>query len=446
VSIKKNAESSASLPVEEVQYAVDALFAYLRDTLYAPRQATLEPEQLAEPFRDLAQGLLFIGKCIDENRTLSKELGRGNLDTTLAVSPDNEVASGLKTLQATLKHISWQVGQIAKGDYSQRLSYAGMFSSSINDMIAQLKERDSAMRAEIMLTQQLAADSRNTVLLLEGITKSIEELIIVVDHSTHEWLYTNHEPLHSLFAEKSMGEVKALLYEKIDEYYQEPAEQGEGMEAPLQSLVELHKKDGTVSQIFSVVGYPITWMGRRSVVLKLVDVTQTHREHEELKAVAYYDTLTRAYSRHYGMETLERWILEQEEFTIAFVDMDGLKYVNDTYGHMTGDEYILTTAEVLTSFGRHAVICRLGGDEFMLLLRNYSAEQANEELEAIRARLADNHDDCEYDRSFSFGLVEVAKDNTMSASLLLSIADEHMYEDKRIRKKERQAEMFREES
>ncbi len=426
------------LSEEEVSHAVDVLFVYLRDVLYYPRQASLEPDELPEPFRELAQGLLFIGTCIEEERSLVNELGKGNLDTTIQLSSENEIASGLKSLQATLKHISWQVGQIAKGDYNQRLSYAGAFSDSINDMILQLKERDKALRAEISLTQQLAADSRNTVLLLEGITKSIEELIIVVDRSTYEWLYTNRDPLLYLQGEEGEEEIRALLNLKINEYHNILASKLDGTEAPLQCQLELTGEGGFLAQVLSVSGYPITWMERKSIVLKLKDVTQTEREREKLEQVAYYDELTNAYSRHYGMLILERWITEKQEFVIAFVDMDGLKYVNDTYGHAAGDEYILATTQALSCFSRQSVICRLGGDEFMLLLRKYSLEQVNENLEKMRTKLAEEAGYA-YDRSFSFGLVEVKKDNAMSASLLLSMADESMYEDKRDRKKERRA-------
>ncbi|MCL2750806.1 MAG: GGDEF domain-containing protein, partial [Coriobacteriia bacterium] len=433
---EKSAGDETSLPVEEIQLAADTLFGYLRDVLYAPKQAVLNPELLPEPFRDLAKGLLFIGKCIGENRSLSKELSQGKLDSTIKISSDNEIASGLKNLQATLKHISWQVGQIAKGDYNQRLHFAGMFSQDINDMIDQLKERDSAMRAEITLTQQLAEESRNAAHLLEGITKSIDELIIVVDRSTYEWLYTNHDPKQYIVEDKSIARVKAFLHEMIDGYSEDEEEEHEGTEAPLQSLIRLLGEDGSVNQIFSFAGYPITWMDRKSVVLKLVDVTEMERESEELKQVAFFDTLTRTYSRHYGMITLEKWIAEKAEFCIAFVDMDGLKYVNDTFGHIAGDEYILATSKLLTEFESPSIICRLGGDEFMLLLRNYSNAEADAVLKEMRNRLAEDALS-EYDRSFSFGIVEVGKDNTKSASLLLSIADETMYEDKRSRKKER---------
>lgn len=430
-------ETAAVLLVVEVQAAVDAMFNYLRDILYAPKEARLEPDELPEPFRELGRGLVFIGKCIEENRALSKELSRGNLDTTIKVSSDNEIASGLKALQSTLKHISWQVGQIAKGDFSQRLNHAGMFSDAINDMTEQLQKHENALLAEIQLSQQLANDSRNTVLLLEGITRSIEELIIVVDRKNYKVLYTNYEPILFLRNEEHVQRFKTTTFIKLEDYFSTAHPNPKGPDAPFESLYTLPAEPGVSEQIFSINGYPITWMNRKSVVLKLVDITIAAHEQEELEQVAFYDALTRTYSRHYGMLTLERWLRESREFMIAFVDMDGLKYVNDTFGHNIGDEYILETSHTLAELGDAALISRLGGDEFMLLVKDHSLEQLNQKFENMRKKLAERLADRNYERSFSFGVVEVKETNTMSASILLSLADDNMYIDKRSRKKER---------
>jgi diguanylate cyclase (GGDEF)-like protein len=277
-------------------------------------------------------------------------------------------------------------------------------------------------------------------LLLESVTKSIAELIVVVDRTNHEWLYTNHEVSNYVPNQESAEELKEILNYKIDDYGKEKESAGTEQSEPLQSLIELMGEDGSLCQYFSVVGYPITWMEHKSIVLLLVDVTEEQRERMQLEQVAYYDTLTKTYSRHYGMKTLERWVAEKRTLVIAFVDMDGLKYVNDTFGHAAGDEYILATSELLRSFDSDAIICRLGGDEFMLLARSSTTSQAREKLELMRIQLAQGFEGA-YERSFSFGLVEVDATNTKSASLLLSMADENMYEDKRSRKKERRAQV-----
>lgn len=433
-----NAHKPQSVPISDVQFAVDALFAYLRDILYAPKDAYLDPEAYAEPFRELAKGMLFIGKCINESRELANDLAKGNLDS-IKISPDNDLASGLKSFQSTLKHISWQAGQVAKGDYNQTLSFAGALSEAINDMTQQLKERDEALRAEIQRNQQLAADARKSAVLLEGITKSIAELIVVIDRTSHEWLYTNHSILNFLPNKGSVDELKANLEFRLGDYERESSAKDYESEEPLQDVIELITLGSSLSQFFSVAGYPLTWADHKAMVFILVDVTEEERERKELKQVAYHDTLTAAYSRHFGMLELDRWLKEKEQFVLAFADMDGLKYVNDTFGHATGDEYILATAQALAEIDEQVVISRLGGDEFMVLTRGVTEAEARKRFERVRKQLEEGHNGA-YERSFSFGLVEVGRDNTKSASFLLSIADESMYEDKRSRKKERRAE------
>jgi diguanylate cyclase (GGDEF)-like protein len=116
-----------------------------------------------------------------------------------------------------------------------------------------------------------------------------------------------------------------------------------------------------------------------------------------------------------------------------------LKYVNDTFGHQAGDEYITCVASMLSRFSRDVIVNRLGGDEFMLLQRSWS-------LERVEARLAEIRDELmrqetgpgqPYTRSISYGVVHVAADNTIPASDLLSVADEKMYLFKKAHKKQR---------
>jgi diguanylate cyclase (GGDEF)-like protein len=166
------------------------------------------------------------------------------------------------------------------------------------------------------------------------------------------------------------------------------------------------------------------------------DITEEKRRRMELESAAYYDTLTGTYSRLFGMNTLEEWLARKQHFVLAFVDMDNLKYVNDTFGHNEGDAYILHVTQMLRSFDHRAIISRLGGDEFMILAPDWTKEEANTKLEAIREMLVGESTE-QYNRSISYGVREVCPDNRHPSSLILSLADEIMYEYKRSRKMER---------
>lgn len=118
----------------------DTLFNYLRDVIYNPASASLNIKELPEEFRDLGKGLQYFSNCIIEATTLAKEMARGNLNCALP-PPGNELAASLKTLHSSLKHLTWQTQQVAKGDYSQRVDFMGDFSEAFNNMIVQLDER-----------------------------------------------------------------------------------------------------------------------------------------------------------------------------------------------------------------------------------------------------------------------------------------------------------------
>jgi len=160
---------------------------------------------------------------------------------------------------------------------------------------------------------------------------------------------------------------------------------------------------------------------------------------EELEVHAYKDTMTTMYNRNFGMSTLDRWLFEKRKFVLVFADLDNLKFVNDEFGHTEGDLYILSAAKYLKTFSNDSVISRIGGDEFMILAQHMDYNQAESKMNQIYEKFQNDEylDDKIYMYSISFGIVAVENDSTLSASELLSLADERMYENKRMRKRKR---------
>jgi len=118
----------------------DILFEYLKNVIYDPASANLDIEALPEDFRTFAKGLRYFADCVIEANTLAKSLAKGEL-AEKTPPPGNEIASPLKSLHASLKHLNWQTQQIAKGDYQQRVRFMGELSETFNHMIQQLDER-----------------------------------------------------------------------------------------------------------------------------------------------------------------------------------------------------------------------------------------------------------------------------------------------------------------
>jgi diguanylate cyclase (GGDEF)-like protein len=140
------------------------------------------------------------------------------------------------------------------------------------------------------------------------------------------------------------------------------------------------------------------------------------------------------------MMTLDSWLYEKRQFVLVFADLDSLKYINDEFGHIEGDIYIINAAKHLRTFSPDAIVCRIGGDEYMLLVPDISYDEAHEKMSEIFENFQNDEylKDKTFTYSISFGIFAVGEKNKLSASDILGIADERMYENKRARKKNRQ--------
>ena len=95
----------------------------------------------------------------------------------------------------------------------------------------------------------------------------------------------------------------------------------------------------------------------------------------KLSQMAYYDNVTRLNNRHYFKERLEQAVTNSlrygQDCCLMFIDLDNFKTVNDTYGHHVGDDLLREVARHLTAVLRDSdVVCRIGGDEFAVILEN----------------------------------------------------------------------------
>ena len=108
---------------------------------------------------------------------------------------------------------------------------------------------------------------------------------------------------------------------------------------------------------------------------------------EQLDQLAHQDSLINLPNRRGFMRELERLIARVDRYGISaamlFVDLDGLKMINDTFGHRAGDEALIQVANLLAKGVRHSdVVARIGGDEFGILLE--SSDEPNAQETAVR--------------------------------------------------------------
>lgn len=117
-------------------------------------------------------------------------------------------------------------------------------------------------------------------------------------------------------------------------------------------------------------------------------------------------------------------------FAIVVCDLNDLKKINDTEGHMSGDEYIKASAKVLCDIFDHSPVFRIGGDEFAVFLRGDDYSQRKELLDVLRKKVIDNLKSHE-GPVIAFGMAEFEQNRDKSISEIFERADRQMYEDKR---------------
>jgi diguanylate cyclase (GGDEF)-like protein len=165
---------------------------------------------------------------------------------------------------------------------------------------------------------------------------------------------------------------------------------------------------------------------------------QRHRLQTTLQNLSVMDELTGLHNRRGFLNLAEQHLKlarrTRKPFSLAFIDLDGLKEVNDTLGHVEGDRALVETASLLRVCLRESDIPgRLGGDEFVLLL----ATATENSQDGVRRRLQEQLDSCNaepgrrYKLSFSVGIVAVAPEQQLSIEELVSQADALMYQEKK---------------
>ncbi len=128
--------------------------------------------------------------------------------------------------------------------------------------------------------------------------------------------------------------------------------------------------------------------GRITGIIALInDVTDQELLRRELKRVSITDKLTGLFNRSFYEEYAQS-VADQANYPLSILtlDCDGLKRINDTYGHMAGDKYILMTVDLMRgNLSEDSVLFRTGGDEFVAFLPNTPAARAAELVEQLQA-------------------------------------------------------------
>ncbi|MGM0508673.1 MAG: diguanylate cyclase [Fusobacteriota bacterium] len=168
------------------------------------------------------------------------------------------------------------------------------------------------------------------------------------------------------------------------------------------------------------------------------DITREKRLRKEIEFYAKMDELTAVYNRRAGYDMLSKKIelcsRKDENFSISFLDINNLKYVNDNLGHDFGDKLILNVVEEIKDAIRKSdYIIRFGGDEFIIAFDDSSKKEVERIMERIQKSLdkKNKSEKYNYHMSISYGIEEYDPKDPLDLEKLIFNADEKMYKYKK---------------
>jgi diguanylate cyclase (GGDEF)-like protein len=167
------------------------------------------------------------------------------------------------------------------------------------------------------------------------------------------------------------------------------------------------------------------------VLIALQDITARKKAEEYLRYLGTHDVMTGLYNRAYFEETLQR--LEANRYdpiSFIIIDLNELKETNDYLGHQAGDRLIRRTGEVLkASLEDDHIAARIGGDEFVIIMPDSTAEVAALAIERVQSLVKLNN---KYyrDPELSLSLGAATSEDGLSLEKVISLADDAMYRNK----------------
>lgn len=157
--------------------------------------------------------------------------------------------------------------------------------------------------------------------------------------------------------------------------------------------------------------------------------------HETVYSIMTTDGLTQVYSKRYLAEVVERELHRTRQtrrpLSVLMIDVDRFKEINDTFGHLTGDEVLTGLCRrVISQLRRDEVFARYGGEEFALVMTDTPLSEAHEAAERLRQAIADQPIQTEQGAipvTVSIGIARTSGDPPLTAAEFLDRVDRQLY-------------------
>jgi len=185
--------------------------------------------------------------------------------------------------------------------------------------------------------------------------------------------------------------------------------------------------DQDVNKYFENVAYSPRF---KQFAVIISDVTKRKQAEQQIGYLSYHDYLTGLYNRRFYEEELGRLdIPENLPITLIMADVNGLKLINDSFGHVMGDELLKKAAQLISeTVPENSVVARLGGDEFIVIMPQTDIFQAVEVINDLKAKTS-NEKIGAFEVSISFGY-EIKETEEQDIQEIYKRAEDDMYRHK----------------
>lgn len=284
--------------------------------------------------------------------------------------------------------------------------------------ITDLKETERRLKEQKAYFEQLFNNSTEAISLMDN-----NHCVIKVNKKFEELFGYTEEEI------KGYNLDDFLLPDEIEStgrHYTEKVKRGE----KVTDETVRKSKDGKKIDVF-LQGFPINLSnGQIGIYALYTDISQRKKKEREIKYLSFHDEMTGLYNRRYFENELER-LESSRKLPVAVVigDLDGLKKINDVYGHKMGDKFIMSAAQVLKNTSRSEdVAARIGGDEFAVILPETDTESAHKYCKRIRENINrfNQKNDLPQKLSISLG-TSILENNSQSLDEIFNEADQKMY-------------------
>jgi diguanylate cyclase (GGDEF)-like protein/PAS domain S-box-containing protein len=362
-------------------------------------------------------------------------------------SPDNAMAVPLVEMHARLSRLTRQTQEIARGDYSHRVDFMGEFSDAFNSMIVLLEERERTLTDEIARRKQAEDELQGERDLLvagpvvtfrwdpndEGTVHYVSPNISAYGYTPEE--FTSGRRVYSSIVdpadcawitEDGNDKSRAGLESWTQEYRINDAD---GESHWIRDFTHpVRDCDGAVT---AYEGYIIDITAQKAAE------TALRQREEQLRMLSLSDGLTGLYNRRglfaLGEHAMRSARRRAKGLGVIYVDVDGLKDINNRLGHAQGDEALRAVADVIRASIRESdVVGRVGGDEFVVLVEDDPAATL-ELVSRLRHRvaLANDKSGRPFRLALSIGSVDWEPGEPVTLQELIERAGQRMHDDKR---------------